>query len=387
MRNVAAADWVTYNANTRGTRTGDCTARAISLAFNKDYTATRKLLNDSAKTHYDWNYNTHDNCIKVIRELGGGDLTANTEKVSVDYFADTHISGTYIVWCSENGVSNKGNHLVTIIDGTVYDSWDSRKYFVKGYWTISSGVQGEDITDIRALLKEKFITTKDMAWYNNYAGDIFDKIINKNKKIKQLQDNTEYNIDLKFTIQRIKMVDYTFSMPYIIDVSYEGANIRPQQFKGKVVVTFSPTMKPEQIDEYFNKRFYEKFYSFIYDVIVKIVDTCDGYSLVKDSANKGNESLTFWDKGELKSFNSLPYWVRSLATSFTSERPDRFFGKRSDSVRLRMHRAPFDKDYDPSKSNDKIQFDAYDMSELREILKHYRETGDYEESYDIRYNY
>jgi len=386
MTKITSADWVSYNANTRGTRTGDCTARAISLAFNKDYTATRKLLNDSAKTHYNWNYNTHDNCIKVIRELGGGNLNSNTERVSVGSFADTHTSGTFIIWCSKDGITHKGNHLVTIIDGKIYDSWDSRKYFVKGYWTISAGVQGKDLNDIRPLLKEKFITTKDINWYNDYAGKLFDRIIDNNKKIKKIKETAGYDIYIQFEILKIKMVDYTFSMSYTIDVTYNTPNIKPQQFKGKVVVAFNPTMKPDQLDEYFNKRFYDKFYSFIYDVVVKIADTCEGYELVKNS-NKEQNNLYFYDAGEEKSFNALPYWVRSLATSFTSERPDRFFGKRSDSVRLRMYRAPFDKDYDPSKTNDKIEFDAYDMSELREILQHYKETGNYEESYDIRYNY
>ena len=384
---ITSADLVTYNANIRGTRTTDCTARAISLAFNLDYSATRKLLNNSAKSHWDWNYNTHDNCIKVIRELGGGNLI-NVDKISVADFADAHPSGTYIIWCSEDGVSNKGNHLVTIIDDKIYDTWDSRKYYVKGYWKIDVGVKGADISDIKPILHEKYIATKDIKWYNEYAGALFNKIITSSKRMKQLESTLDYDIDLKFIPTRIQLKSYALMISYRIEVKYEGTKIPDQTYPGKVVIAFKPTMKPEELDKYFDTTFYNKFYPSLYDMIIKIKDTCEGYEIVKNAQEPDDHYRPyFYDKGEEKSFNSLPYWATALATSFTSERPDRYYGKRSDSVRIGMHRAPFDKQYDPTKPNDRIYFDADSMGTLREILQHYKDTGDYEESYEIRYNY
>lgn len=384
MRRLFSAELIRYNANTRGTRTTDCTARAISLAFNINYSAARKLLNDSAKSRWDWNYNTHDNCIKVIKELGGGNLI-KTEKISVADFADAHLSGTYIIWCSENGVTDKGNHLVTIIDGKIYDTWDSTKYFVKGYWEVNVGVKGTDVSDIRPLLKEHFITTRNAKWYSDYTSAIFNRIVTSSKKMKQLESKFDYDIDLKFTLLEIKLRDYALIISYQINISYEGTKIPDQQYSSKAVIAFNPTIKPEQFDAYFDKTFYDKFYPFLYDMIVKIQDTCEGYELTQKSDNEYHPY--FYDKGEEKSFRALPYWVRALTTSFTLERPDRYFGKQSDSVRITMHRAPFDKEYDPSNPNDKIRFEAYDMSELREILQHYKSTGDYESSYNIRYDY
>ena len=42
-------------------------------------------------------------------------------------FADDHPVGTYVV--------GTGNHVVTIINGIVYDSWDSRNEIPQYYWT------------------------------------------------------------------------------------------------------------------------------------------------------------------------------------------------------------------------------------------------------------
>ena len=104
---IDSADLVRYNANNRGTRTGDCTARAISLAFNIDYSKARKALNDSAKEHRYWEYNSQGNCEKVIRELGGGDIIKTQTKIKVDNFVDLHSTGTYIIWCSKDGTEGR----------------------------------------------------------------------------------------------------------------------------------------------------------------------------------------------------------------------------------------------------------------------------------------
>ena len=47
MKLIYSADLVRYNANSRGTRTGDCAVRSISLAFNRSYNDIKKLLNSA----------------------------------------------------------------------------------------------------------------------------------------------------------------------------------------------------------------------------------------------------------------------------------------------------------------------------------------------------
>ena len=374
---IESAELVRYNANTRGTSTGDCTARSISLAFNIDYREARKKLNESAKTHYDWEYNSHENVIKVIRELGGGRIIICDRQTVAD-FADSHSSGTYILWCSKTGLSHVGNHLVALIDGKLYDSWDSRTSFVKGYWVINSGIHGSDISDIQPVLKELLISSKNFSWYNDYASRIIDKVFDTNKKIKKIKETCDFDIQLQFQIDEIALNNYTFRMPYTIDVVYDGVDIPAQKFKGKVVVVFNPTMKEDQLQDYFDKTFYNKFYSFLYDMIVKIVDTCEGYKLTQ--GNSSNHNMTFWSVAEKKSFKALPYWVQRLATYFRLD--TQFQGSEDrpwDTITLWINTPPFDDQYGNGESE--RQFNAYYMNELRDGLEYYKRTGDYQGAY------
>lgn len=392
MGKVEGSELVNYNANTRGTRTGDCTARSISLAFNIDYSAARKALNDSAKTNPRWDYNSHSNCIKVIEELGGGKLNGNVERITVNAFADSHPSGTYIIWCSRDGISHKGNHLVTIIDGTVYDSWDSRKYFVKGYWTISSGISSKDLTNIEPYLKKTLFDDRNVEWYNKYTSDMFDAIINKNRKLKKLANQYEMNINLDLEIHKVQLINYTFRLTYSIDLSFSNAKIKPKIYEGKVVIAFKPTMKQEEIEPYFNETFYNKFYFFIHNVVDKVEDICEGNSLLGDAKVRENP-LYLYNDYEVKCFNSLPYWAQQLATDFQIYPPS--YGESSDRVQLSINRLPNDPDWDigpefpirtgaPSK---RIRFYAPSMDALRKGLDYYKRTGDFDSAYEIAYTY
>lgn len=384
--NIESATLVKYNANSRGTRTGDCTARAISLAFNIDYSQARKALNDSAKQKYDWNYNTHDNCIKVIRELGGGELIKPEGKLLVSDFADSHI-GTYIVWCSKDGTVRSVNHLVCIIDDKIYDSWDSRRYYVLGWWVIESGVHAEDITqDIQSCLLDTFITSKNYDWYREYTNDLFDKVIAKNRKLKKLKEEYKIDITLSMHISRIKMKDYNFTLIYDIEVNFNSVRISTKRYESKLGITFKPTMKQDEIMPYFNKIFYDKFYFFIHNVVDKVEDILEGDSLLGD-VDRPMNSIRFWTDAERKSFNSLPYWVIQLATYFSAERISPYYSQYATRVHLTMKRPPFDNQYNEPNVSDTVTFRSPSMECLKAGLKKYKETGDYDEAYDVAGDY
>ena len=201
---IISSELVRYNANTRGTDTGDCTARAISLAFNIPYSKARKALNESAKTNWRWDYNSHDNVVKVIQQLGGGNLYEQSDKITVGDWADQHNSGTYIIWCSKDGTKHRNLHLVTVINGIIYDSWDSRNYYVLGHWIITKGVKGEDITDISNEL-DTFFRSRNLQQYCEYANSIFDKIIDKNRKLKKIVSEYPINVSLTLTTDKLSL--------------------------------------------------------------------------------------------------------------------------------------------------------------------------------------
>lgn len=393
MANVTSAELVKYNANTRGTRTGDCTARAISLAFGIDYQQARKALNDSAKAHNlankrpFWEYNSHSNCIEVIRNLGGGGLNGNVERIPVGEFADNHSTGTYIIWCSKTGLSNVGNHLVTIIDGKIYDSWDSRGYMVKGYWTIANGTSSNDIVDLKPYLDEFFSSVTEEDYHK-----VFDNIVDKNRKLKKLCNEYSTDITITLDISKAFRENYTFKFIYKIDISFSNSRIKETRFDGRFAVTFKPTMQAEQVKDYFTTTFYDKLYSSIHTAVDKVEDMLEGDKLL-GSARRTDKELAFWNDSERRSFNTLPYWVRQLATNFYIES-----GDYSDRIRLRMLRLPNDPDYDPAGPEDDstirigypskhVTFYAPTMDNLRAGLEVYKKTGDFDHAYDVAMDY
>ena len=49
-----------------------------------------------------------------------------TRRPTVKSFANTHRNGTYVL--------RLAHHLVTVVDGFYYDTWDSGEYSLYGYW-------------------------------------------------------------------------------------------------------------------------------------------------------------------------------------------------------------------------------------------------------------
>lgn len=120
-----------YNPQPYKENIGDCVVRALSKALNQSWEKTYidlalqgfimgNLPNaDSVWGKYLINrgYERH-----LINDDGLGDYT-------VEDFSNDNPKGTYIL-------SMPGNHVVTIVDSVLYDTWDSRYdvptyYFVK----------------------------------------------------------------------------------------------------------------------------------------------------------------------------------------------------------------------------------------------------------------
>jgi len=384
MSQVNSATVIKYNANTRGSDVGDCTTRAISLAFNMDYQKARKLQNESSKANRIYPFNNLRNCQKVIKQLGGGDMIPVNETITVEQFVDSH-SGTYIIYCGKYENSERRTHLVCMINDRIYDSWDSRSRFVKGYWEIANGITQENITDIQPVIKQKLITDRSIDYYNEYVGQMFDRIIDKNKKMNKIKQECDYDIHFTLEIHRITLKDYTFVLTCDTDVTFVGNSyVRPQFYPGKIVVTFKPTMKADEIEEYFDTTFFNKFYSYVYGIILKIEDTFDGIKLLENQSRRRN-GLPLYDTREQKSFEALPYWVKSLATRFSID-VNRYWGDECRTIVLEMRRPRFDTEYDPD-NEDIVDFRADNMSDLREGLQYYRNTGDYAHALEIAGNY
>ena len=122
------AEFINYNANPINRRAGDCTVRAISKALDQEWEKTfldmslqGVVLCDMPSANHVWG--------AYLRSKGfERHIIPNScpDCYTVREFCDDHQKGTYILAIS--------CHVVTVIDGAYYDTWDSGNEIPIYYW-------------------------------------------------------------------------------------------------------------------------------------------------------------------------------------------------------------------------------------------------------------
>lgn len=120
--------YVFYNPNPNNLRVGDCVVRALCKALNKEWeTAYIEVAcqglkyYDMPSANYVWGSLLHE---KGFRQYSIPSICPAC--MSVETFAKEHPKGTYVLGCQ--------SHVVTVVDGNIYDSWDSSEELVLFYW-------------------------------------------------------------------------------------------------------------------------------------------------------------------------------------------------------------------------------------------------------------
>lgn len=111
---------------------GDCTIRALSKFFNLTWIETFELCEPIIKKYQLLpNYFFFANQEKQIAEgLGLKRIPISnkkgTKRPTVESFAKEHPTGTYLLKVS--------HHVVTVVDGFYFDTWDCGKKSLYGYY-------------------------------------------------------------------------------------------------------------------------------------------------------------------------------------------------------------------------------------------------------------
>ena len=122
------AVWKQFNNNPTGRNAGDCAVRAVSVALDTDWETAYALI---AMNGFLMGDVISSNSVfgSVLRQHGFSRYAIpNTcpDCYTINDFADENPHGVYVV--------GTGNHVVTIRDGVIYDSWDSRQEIPAYYW-------------------------------------------------------------------------------------------------------------------------------------------------------------------------------------------------------------------------------------------------------------
>lgn len=121
--------YVYYNPNpSAGARVGDCTVRAVSKALDCNWesayiglAAEGIALHDMPSSNYVWGL--------YLRKNGFSQHMVDSvcpACITVGRFAEEHPEGTYVLATQ--------NHVVTVVDGDYYDTWDSGDEIVLYYF-------------------------------------------------------------------------------------------------------------------------------------------------------------------------------------------------------------------------------------------------------------
>ena len=120
--------WIPYNPNPTGRNVEDCSVRAITKALGVDWETAYALI---AQNGYQMGDMMHSNSVwgALLREHGFyRSALPNTcpSCYTAEDFARDNPHGVFVL--------GFGRHVVTVVDGNIYDSWDSSKEIPQYFW-------------------------------------------------------------------------------------------------------------------------------------------------------------------------------------------------------------------------------------------------------------
>lgn len=120
--------WIRFMNNPAGRNVGDCAVRAISKALSVDWETAFAWLAGSAFLMADM---PSSDAVSgaVLRKHGFyREAIPNTcpDCYTAEDFCREHPDGTFVLYF--------GNHVATVVDGDIYDSWDSSREIPQYVW-------------------------------------------------------------------------------------------------------------------------------------------------------------------------------------------------------------------------------------------------------------
>lgn len=117
-----------YNPNPVGQFVEDCVPRALSKALNTDWETAKVLISNASFKMADME---HSNRVwgAVLRQNGFyREIIPNEcpDCYTIEDFCNDHQKGTFVLFTD--------GHVVTVVDGVLYDAWDSSNEVPQYYW-------------------------------------------------------------------------------------------------------------------------------------------------------------------------------------------------------------------------------------------------------------
>lgn len=343
IKDIEAATYKEYNANTRGTNAPDCVKRAISMAFNMEYSEVSKLLLAKAKAKRTSAWNTLEVYQAVIYDLGANKGKVPKEPIQVQDFIDQYVpTGVCIMETNRTPAKyGYGHHLTCCVNGVLYDSWDSSDQYVCQYYIIENSVH--EFTDIEDHIDELIPEGEEL-------------ILQLWAKYKD-----KYNLPGNFFMgtHGSKKTDFSFYFPcrYKDDAVVETWSLN---------CVFTPTMSIDTARKKMIETIKIKMYDRFYAINRKRMQKSEGDRLFYESGytDKDRVELGLWGNEE-RFFDSLPGWFKPFVTYLNVREP----GQWSDSYEITALPIKGDPLFPQ-----KVQFHGYTSADVKDEIERYKKN-------------
>jgi len=358
-----------YNANVRDTNAPDCVKRAISFALGWDYNDVSRSLNNISKmrTGTTENYNTLNVFAKFLKDQGCPlmDQSSWPKPFSVEEFCEQNPSGTYVLEVHDG--HNRNNHLVAVMNGDIYDSWDCSKYVIRRGWSVphvSSPVLEFSLSEVSEVFYP------DIEKYAN-------KLIARAQQITDLVsfsvgplEEDKYNRDsngstYEFTIV-IKFCDQDADPDGVVQRLARNNRLgcwgswSPYGRSLRKYFTIKLNIRKSLEENFKSSR--QRIHDMIYNAII---GPCKNIELEEERVARSTDAKKI-DFDEYKFLKTLPKWVQDNARYVDIQ--DYLAGRDySDNIRISVDPLPGDPDPDP------VLLYGSNKYELDYVIKKYEE--------------
>lgn len=315
---VVNSDWKRYNANTQNKSVGDCVKRALTLAFALDYDEVGKELNRIKNQYHYSAFNETRTFTKFLEARGKHFEKQDKPYLTVEEFCESHPSGTYLLLTNRN--DRDGNsHMCVVIDGTLYDSWDSQKDQVHEVCHVSDELVEFNDGGYFPIIDDLLLDIRDYA----------EKFSAKMPYI-QIEITEERHVDRNTC---------AFSFRYRFDKTVEGMlEYLPDRWYGyRYIVKTNPRFTNEQNYKSLTAKFKQKIYDRLYNIRKDVSDFEKTLTVRTNPRFRGDKKLLVQFPEKI-----IPYVVRIWKNSggwydyevYSEPMPGDPRGESSDDVRF-----------------------------------------------------
>jgi len=341
-----------YNANTRNNDVGDCVKRAISLALGRDYDQVGAELNKMKRALGAAAFNIPTVYNKYLKQFNVSPepLHPTAENsVTETEFAEAHPSGTYILEVGKpklrSGVYKYyvSDHLVTVIDGDIYDSWNSSDDIVHVVYKVK-----DTRTDFNAYDMSNVLTA-----VVSYIEEILPKY--QDQYIDNLSATSNSRVVDKDTAQFFVRFHTSSEIPRYCEY------IADRYYSHKLVLKCTPAVSEEENIAKLKAKCKQKVYDYFYNV----------KKAIKDSVTAQSPEIKVRFSDDRRFVASLPQWCWSLVNSVDIATDSYVEWSGVPKYVIYMDAL----DGDPRKEEDpEVRVEGDTLTEFKRNLEYYRKT-------------